>query len=353
MAVTTDQKDVPNRPRQRRFYDRYIQHAQHTGSKVWDNANRLTNGFVAYLAQAIKNFLTKGTTEAVVFGYWSVFSLFPLVMLAVVIGTFALGPDEAKAQVYNTLNRFIPGGGSILIRDNIDQAISQRGGFGLIGIISLAYGAVGLFRNLQANLSRIFRDKQPRNPVEQIVVGLMMMIVLVGLAIFSIVISVLFAAIGTRIVGPESSILHIGGTLIPLAINTLMFYLLFRFIPRRNISSRALWPAALFAAIGWELTKRFFGWYAANLANYGVVYGSLGTVIGLLTWTYLTGCFISLCAEIAVATDDWLTKRPPAVAITPETTNKPADQVAPDAPELVVKPNVLAKDIKVPNQTAT
>src|SRR5438128_662731 len=117
MAVTT-KSDRANRseeggenqvtPRERQFYWRYVYRAQNTGHRIWDWANKRTNGFVAYLAQAFKNFTNKGTTEAVVFGYWAMFSLFPLVMLAVVVGTFALGPEGARAQVYSALNSFIP-----------------------------------------------------------------------------------------------------------------------------------------------------------------------------------------------------------------------------------------------------
>ncbi|MEP6987144.1 MAG: YhjD/YihY/BrkB family envelope integrity protein, partial [Chloroflexota bacterium] len=70
-----------------------------------------------------------------------------------------------------------------------------------------------------------------------------------------------------------------------------------------------------------------FGLYVANLANFGIVYGSLGTVIGLLTWTYLTGCIVSLCAEIAVATEDWRTEQPPAIAVTTPDLNKPANEL--------------------------
>src|SRR5258708_40131090 len=118
-----------------------------------------------------------------------------------------------------------------------------------------------------------------------------------------------------QIIGPKPPLMSMGAALLPLGIDTLMFGMLFRFIPQNNISWRALIPAAIFAGIFWELSKNLFGWYVAHLANFGLMYGSLGTVIGLLTWTYLTGCVISLCAEIAVAMNDWLEKRPPAVAI--------------------------------------
>ncbi len=333
-----------DRQNRRRFYWRYVDAAQHTGKWLLDWANRHTNSYIAYVAQAFKNFTTQGVTEAVVFGYWTMFSLFPLVMLGVVIATFVLGPQGAKNEVYTLLGQYFPGSSSTLIRENIDQAINQRGGFGIVGVLGLVYGSVGLFTNLQRNLSRIFRDKHQRSLPMQILVGLIMMIALALLIIASIVVSTVFQAIGMEFVGQQSPLLAIGAALIPLAINTFMFFLLFRMVPRRKISRRAIWPASLLAAFIWEAGKNLFGWYLANLANFGLVYGSLGTVVGLLTWTYLTGCLVSLCGEIAVATDDWLHRKPPAVAIVTPSVNKPADQVPPGAPELVVKPDQTATD---------
>jgi len=102
---------------------------------------------------------------------------------------------------------------------------------------------------------------------------------------------------------------------------------MFRLVPRTKISWRSILPAALLGSFIWELGKNLFGWYVANLANFGVVYGSLGTVIGLLTWTYLTGCLVSLCAEIAVATEDWRTQQPPAIVLPAPDLNKPANEV--------------------------
>lgn len=328
------------------FYERYVHAVQHTGNVVWDTANRWTHSYISFLAQAIQNFLTKGTTEAVVFGYWATFSLFPLVMLAIVGATFLFGSDFARTQVYTALNNFIPGGGGLLIRDNIEQAFASRSGFGVVGIIGLLYGATGLFRNLQFNLSRIFRDERQRTIPMQFLTGVMMLLTLAVLIGASIIASALFIIVGSQIIGEKSPLMSVGGSLLPLAINTIMFLLLFRFIPQRNISWRALLPAAIFAGLAWELSKNLFGWYVSHLANFGLMYGSLGTVIGLLTWTYLTGCFISLCAEIAVATDDWLAKRPPAVTIVKQDVNKPLPEVPVSAQKQVVGVKVDANQFK-------
>lgn len=339
MATTLKPND--SRP----FFERYVRAVQNTGNRVWDTANRLTHGYVAFLAQAIQNFITKGTTEAVVFGYWATFSLFPLVMLAIVAATYIFGAELAQSQVYTALNNFIPGGGSGLILTNIEQAFSQRNGFGIIGIIGLVYGATGLFRNLQINLSRIFRDKHYRPLPLQFLVGFMMLLTLATLIGISIIASALFTIVGGQFIGQESPIMKIGAALLPLTINTIMFGMLFRFIPQNNIAWRALIPAAIFAGLAWELSKNLFGWYVDHLANFGLMYGSLGTVIGLLTWTYLMGCFISLCAEIAVATDDWLAKRPPAVTVVKPDVNKPLPEVPPSAQAQVVGVKTDAAEI--------
>src|SRR5438874_1865494 len=40
----------------RHFYERYVHIAQHTGNSLWDGANKITRGYIAFLAQAAKNF---------------------------------------------------------------------------------------------------------------------------------------------------------------------------------------------------------------------------------------------------------------------------------------------------------
>jgi len=209
----------------------------------------------------------------------------------------------------------------------IEQAINQRSSFGLIGIITLTYGATGLFRNLQANLRRIFRDKKSRSLPSQILIGVIMMMGLAILITASIIVSAIFSAVQGEWFHMSPILLAAGGSVIPLAINMIMFALMFRLVPRTKISWRSILPAALVGAFIWEIGKSLFGLYVANLANFGIVYGSLGTVIGLLTWTYLTGCIVSLCAEIAVATEDWRTEQPPAIAVTTPDLNKPANEL--------------------------
>jgi membrane protein len=57
--------------------------------------------------------------------------------------------------------------------------------------------------------------------------------------------------------------------------------------PNRPIRFRAVWPGAFLATILWLAATSGFAWYVRNIANYNVLYGSIGAVIALLVWMYL------------------------------------------------------------------
>jgi membrane protein len=60
-----------------------------------------------------------------------------------------------------------------------------------------------------------------------------------------------------------------------------------------------VWPGALVASIGYELTKEGFSLYLENFGRYGAVYGSIGAVIALLVFTFLTANLFLFGAETA------------------------------------------------------
>ena len=63
--------------------------------------------------------------------------------------------------------------------------------------------------------------------------------------------------------------------------------LMYYYGPNRRLTFRRVWPGAFLATALWLLTTSVFAWYVRNIANYNVVYGSIGTVIALLVWMYL------------------------------------------------------------------
>ena len=86
---------------------------------------------------------------------------------------------------------------------------------------------------------------------------------------------------------------------IPWVITLTVFLLLYRLVPNCKTYWRYVWPGAVVAAVLYEVSKGIFVWYLANVANYELVYGSLASMIVLLSWAYLSAFILILWAEIS------------------------------------------------------
>lgn len=76
--------------------------------------------------------------------------------------------------------------------------------------------------------------------------------------------------------------------------------LLYHIGPNRRIRFRSVWPGSLFAALMWLAATMVFGWYVRNIANYNVLYGSIGAVIALLVWMYVLAVVALIGCEFNV-----------------------------------------------------
>lgn len=285
-------------PHALRFYQRW-----------WILANAMTDGLLSHMWQAIVRFSKHGTREAAALSYYATFSLFPLLLLVIIVIGTALGPAAARNQIDSILRLFLPVNAANFLQENIALALEQRGSFGLVAGVSLLWSSLGLFSSLSSALSRTFRDENPRNTWHQRLVGLAMMIALSVLLIASLAATVMFVLLDFVFFYQRSSWISFGAFVIPLSLSVAIFAFLYRFIPRQRVRWDAIWVAAFFGGGLWELAKRLFTWYLDNLASYNLVYGSVATMIVLMFWIYLTGIIVLLGAEICVSIDDWMTRR--------------------------------------------
>jgi membrane protein len=82
--------------------------------------------------------------------------------------------------------------------------------------------------------------------------------------------------------------------------------LVYRFGPdRAEAQWRWITWGSSFAAVGWLAASLLFSWYAANFGSYNATYGSLGAVIGFMTWMWLSTIVILIGAEIDAVMERW------------------------------------------------
>ena len=120
--------------------------------------------------------------------YYGFFSLFPLLLVAVVVVSTVLENMLSQAQVLDMLLQAFPFSGD-LIEDNIAQVLRARGSVGIIGLVGLAWSAMGAFAVLTRNINRAWPNTKVRNFIKMRLVSLAMLTAmiagLIALFIFS------------------------------------------------------------------------------------------------------------------------------------------------------------------------
>lgn len=96
-----------------------------------------------------------------------------------------------------------------------------------------------------------------------------------------------FLQAGEQLLGGISFISQLARIMVAVAAIILGTSLLYYYGPNHPRRLRTVWPGAILATVLWWLTTTLFGWYVRNIANYNVLYGSVGAVIALLVWMYL------------------------------------------------------------------
>lgn len=276
----------------------------------YHQANEATFGIVGMVYRAGDNFIKfGGPREAAALSYYALFSLFPLLLLLIAGIGWLLGPATAGNQIEDFLRLFLPGQTATEINRTITRFVEEGSSASLVASIAFAWSALGLFSNLEAALSRTFRDTSQRPWWQRRINGILMVIALGILLIANIVTSLLFSFLDLLFLNQSNLWLSVIGIFVPFGFSMGIFAMLYRWVPRKHVGWDAIWPAALLGGVAWELAKRAFGYYLETIANLSIVYGSITTVIIFMLWAFYTSVILLFFAEFCVSLADYLEDR--------------------------------------------
>jgi membrane protein len=272
-------------------------------------ANERTGGALGILRRAIQSFNDARAAQAAAsLAYYAIFSLFPLLLALVAAGSFILESEQVYQTVIETVTEALPNSEE-LIKRNVDQVLKLRGPVGLIGLVSLLWSGTGVFAVLAYNINQAWPRAGSRNLLEKRLIALGMVVVLVILLTLSIA-STAATSLLPRLDVPlwgglsvyDTPLWSIVSGAIPWLFTFLLFVSLYRWIPNTEVKwSQAFW-GALVATLGWEIATQAFTWYlTSGTARYQLVYGSLGTVVALMFWIYLSSLITLFGAHVSAA----------------------------------------------------
>lgn len=239
------------------------------------------------------------------------FSLFPfLIFLLTLLPYTPLGQEDVLAS----LIRAMPGPTGELLGPVFVNIIESSSTALLSGSLVLALwsGSSGINRVL-VSMDNIYDVRSNRPFYLRRLISLFFTIMLV----LGIILTFLVQVVGNLIFNKLADIFRFGDTafavwriarlLLPVLAIALICALLYRFGPSfkkgEAISFRAAFVGGLFTGIIWSFFSYFFRLYIQNFSNYEATYGSLGAIIILLLWLYLTSIILMVGSMVAGTTD--------------------------------------------------
>jgi membrane protein len=249
-------------------------------------------------------------SRAAELGYYFLFALFPaLVCASAIFGLFARSAGDISVKLLHYLSLVVPNDALGMVLDTFNQttqhATSGKLTFGLAASIWSA--SVG-FSAIQDTLNTVYKVRETRPywmargsaMLVTILLALITMATLASLFAGTLLSHLARAHIWHPRLGLACGIsIHLVFDAICLALNLLLFATIYYFAPNvKNKVWRYFTPGAAIGILGWILSSLALRVYLFYFNSYSVTYGSLGAVIILLTWFYITGLMLLLGAEI-------------------------------------------------------
>ncbi len=290
---------------------------QRWNEKVWETRQRLvriwvrldarSNGWLGICERTYKRFLEhQGNANAAAIAYYTLFSVFPLTLLLISVGSFFLDPAQAQEAALALVGAYLPTAVE-LVQRNIERVLELRGTAGIIGVLGFVWSGSGVFGSLSRAINRAWDVERPRPAWAEraLAAGMVLLIALLFfLSLFSTAAFELVARLSTFVLGeppvPPGLLMNLSSRILPYVFTLLFFSLLYRILPYTKIAWAEVWPGALLAGFAWEVAKYGFTFYLTGFASYSLVYGSVAAIIALLLWSYISGVIILLGAEFTV-----------------------------------------------------
>jgi membrane protein len=239
--------------------------------------------------------------------YYTMFSLAPLLVIVIAVAGALFGAEAVQGQIAAQLSGLIGAEGALAVQGLIRSASEPSRGLvaGAISIVVLVVGATTVFAELQSALDRIWHVPERVKPqgvwgiLRARVLSFGLILGLAFLLMVSLVVSAALAALGSWSAAllPGWEVLLQGlNVLVSLAILTVLFAMIFKFMPSAPIAWRDVWIGAGVTAVLFEIGKVLIGLYLGK-SGVNESFAAAGSLVVLLAWVYYAAQIFLLGAE--------------------------------------------------------
>jgi membrane protein len=250
----------------------------------------------------------KDARQGAALAYYSVFSLGPIIVIAIAIAGLFFGHDAVTSQVTSSLKDMLGDTGAKAIEAMLAGASRPVEGAlaTILGIGALLFAAIGVVVQLKDALNVVWEVKESEESglwhfARNYVLSFAAVLALGFLLLVSLLVTTAVAAAG-KFAAPymHEGVLHIVSLLLSFVVVMVLFAMMFKWLPDVSVGWRDVWLGAFLTALFFEVGKAAIGFYIGK-QGLESTYGAAASIVVVLIWVYYTSQIILMGAEVTHA----------------------------------------------------
>lgn len=259
-----------------------------------------TTSYAKGLAGEIKK--DNATILAAAQAYYYLLAIVPLLILLLSILPY-LQIDPQRAVDF--IGTILPGEVASTFEDTIVSVVSTpSGGLLTVGILGTLWSASNAMTAFIKATNQAYEVEETRSFIAQKAIAILLTLFM----LVAVIVALVLPIFGGAIIDMVSSFLSLPSQMeilfqvlrwvISIVVMSIVLAFLYKFAPNKHFPFKEVIVGAVIATVLWQLVSLGFSFYVANFSSYSATYGSLGGLIVLMLWFFLTGLILVIGAEI-------------------------------------------------------
>lgn len=262
---------------------------------------------IGLLRDTVQNWLKhKDARLGAALAYYSIFSMGPMIVIAIAIAGLVFGQDAVRGEVSRTLEGALGAQGAGAVQSMLEGVSKPRDSLllTLIGLGTLVFAAIGVVVQLKDAFNTVWEVPESKSSglwsfIRTYVISAAAVIAVGFLLLTSLLVTAALSAFANAIPWLQGVMMPLG-SLISFAVIAVLFAAMFKYMPDASVSWRDVWIGALLTAALFEFGKFLIGLYigAQGLES---SFGAAASLVVVLIWVYYSAQLVLLGAEFTRA----------------------------------------------------
>jgi len=261
---------------------------------------------IEYIMNIFRKFnYSEINSKAAEMSFYLLLSIFPFLIFTISIIVYT--PIFHLNKSILIIKNVIPKSVFSIILSIMNSAVENKSlGFLILSFIFTLWTSSRFIRTLIRWMNKSYNVKETRSFMKVSIISFIFTLSILVVIFSSIILLVFGKIIGDFIfylIGLDSIFIYIWNVLrYMVGIFTIIIIMinLYRYTPNKNLKTNDVIPGAIISTLVWLCISFFYSYYANNFSNYEVIYGSIGGIIILITWLYLSSWSILIGLEVNI-----------------------------------------------------